>query len=255
MSEAGHVPDGVPSLYEWAGGAPALVQLTRCFYGVHVPPDPLIGPLFANMSPDHPERVAAWLGEVFGGPATYSERYGGYARMVAQHLNRALTEEQRARWVLLLLRAADEVELPADPEFRAAFVSYLEWGSRIAKENSTPGAEPPTQMPVPQWWWVCDAYPGARPSALPTERAAEPEAPLPGPDEAVSFATHVRPLFRELDRSSMRGAFDLWSLDDVSEHADAILGRLRSGTMPCDGAWPAERLAVLERWVASGKAA
>ena len=27
----------------------------------YVPQDPLIGPLFANMSPDHPERVAAWL--------------------------------------------------------------------------------------------------------------------------------------------------------------------------------------------------
>src|SRR6478609_6986970 len=69
----------VPSLYEWAGGDSALLRLTRCFYGTHVPPDPLLGPLFAGMAPDHPERVAAWLGEVFGGPAVYSERYGGYA--------------------------------------------------------------------------------------------------------------------------------------------------------------------------------
>ena len=73
-------------------------------------------------------------------------------------------------------------------------------------------------------------------------------------DETVSFETHVKPLFRERDRQSMEFAFDLWSYDDVSEHADAILGRLVAGTMPCDGAWPQAQVELFERWVASGKA-
>jgi hypothetical protein len=51
----------------------------------------------------------------------------------------------------------------------------------------------------------------------------------------------------------MSVAFDLWSYDDVSEHADAILGRLRAGTMPCDGAWPELKIDVFQRWVDSGK--
>src|SRR5262245_55067796 len=147
-----------PTLYEWAGGAPALLRLTRIFYGRYVPQDPLLAPVFADMAADHPERVAAWLGEVFGGPSAYSERYGGYTRMVSRHLGRALTEEQRARWFQLMCKAADDAGLPDDPEWRAAFVAYLEWGSRIAKENSTQGAEPPKNMPMPRWWWVCDAY-------------------------------------------------------------------------------------------------
>ena len=71
--------------------------------------------------------------------------------------------------------------------------------------------------------------------------------------ERVSFEQHIRPLFREGDRQSMRFAFDLWAYDDVADHADAILGRVQAGTMPCDGAWPAERLDVLRRWVESGK--
>src|SRR5437899_12945909 len=54
-------------------------------------------------------------------------------------------------------------------------------------------------------------------------------------------------------RDSMRFAFDLWSLNDVSAHADAILDRLEAGTMPCDGAWPAERVAVFRRWIDAGK--
>ena len=59
--------------------------------------------------------------------------------------------------------------------------------------------------------------------------------------EPVSFEKDVKPMFRERDRSSMEFAFDLWSLDDVSEYADAILARLKAGTMPCDGAWPRHR--------------
>ena len=71
--------------------------------------------------------------------------------------------------------------------------------------------------------------------------------------ESVSFETDVKPLFRERDRSSMEFAFDLWSRDDVSENADAILGRLKAGTMPCDGAWSQAQVDLFERWVAGGK--
>ncbi len=240
------------TLFQWAGGFPALLRLTRRFYEVHVPADPLLSGLFSQMSPDHPERVAAWLGQVFGGPHAYSERYGEYDRMISQHLDKALTPEQRARWVLLLGRSADDVGLPADAEFRAAFTAYLEWGSRIALENSQPGVHPPPRMPVPRWWWVCDAYPWSRPHATPD---AVPEQQLPEPpaaDQPLSYETHIKPLFRERDRDSMRFAFDLWSHDDVSTHADAILARLQAGTMPCDGAWPPDRVAAFQRWVGAG---
>jgi hypothetical protein len=71
--------------------------------------------------------------------------------------------------------------------------------------------------------------------------------------EPVSFESDVKPLFRERDRQSMEFAFDLWSHDDVSQNADAILTRLRAGSMPCDGAWPQTRVDLFERWVASGK--
>ena len=75
---------------------------------------------------------------------------------------------------------------------------------------------------------------------------------LPGPDAVPSFTTHVKPLFRTKDRQAMRFAFDLWSDQDVSQHADAILARLRAGTMPCDGAWPATKIEAFERWIAAG---
>ena len=73
-------------------------------------------------------------------------------------------------------------------------------------------------------------------------------------DEPVSFETQVKPLFRPKDQQSMLRHFDLWSYEDVSAHADAILGRLRAGTMPCDGAWPEASIDIVQRWVDGGKA-
>jgi truncated hemoglobin YjbI/CDGSH-type Zn-finger protein len=249
-------PDVTPTMFEWAGGLPALTRMTRIFYEKHVPEDPLLAPLFARMAPDHPLRVARWLGEVFGGPKLYSETYGGYDRMISQHLGKALTEEQRARWVELVCRSAEEAQLPSDPEFQAAFRSYIEWGSRLALENSQPGAQPPPHMPVPRWWWVCDATPGSRVSALEPAgaEAAQDAIVLPGPDQSVGFERHVKPLFRARDRQSMKFAFDLWSYEDVRTNAPAILERVKEGTMPCDGAWPAEWVETFARWTQTGMA-
>ena len=245
--------DATPTLFEWCGGLPALTRMTRIFYEKHVPADPLLAPLFAHMAPDHPQRVARWLGEVFGGPKLYSDNHGGYQRMISQHLGKALTEDMRARWVQLICRSAEDAGLPSDAEFQAAFRSYLEWGSRIARENSQPGAKPPPNMPMPRWWWVCDATPSARVSALePDDEMSEVSLELPAPDQAVGFEQHIKPLFRERDRKSMRFAFDLWSLEEVSRNAQAILERVKAGTMPCDGAWPPEWVDVFERWMQSG---
>ena len=71
-------------------------------------------------------------------------------------------------------------------------------------------------------------------------------------DERLSFEQHIKPLFREGDRQSIKWAFDLWSHDDVAGNSDAILGRLRDGTMPCDGAWSDEQIAVFRDWVEAG---
>ncbi len=70
-----------PTLYEWAGGLPAVERLTERFYD-RVALDPLLA-----------------------------------------------------------------------PEFRLAFVSYLEWGSRLALLNSQDGAEPVLEQPMPRWGW------------------------------------------------------------------------------------------------------
>ncbi|GAA3078720.1 hemoglobin [Kribbella aluminosa] len=141
-----------PTLYDWAGGHDALRRLTDVFYD-QVLEDPILAPVFAHMSENHREHVAIWLGEVFRGPSRYTDEFGGYPAMLAHHLNLGLTEEQRSRWAALIAASADPAGLPDDPEFRSAFVAYIEWGTRIALANSQPGATPPPQAPVPHWGW------------------------------------------------------------------------------------------------------
>jgi CDGSH-type Zn-finger protein/truncated hemoglobin YjbI len=216
---------GDPTLFEWAGGLPALTRMTRLLYEKQVPADDLLAPLFAAMAPGFPQQEAAVIAASFGGPAAPQAP-----------VRPEFTEAQRSRWVALAVRAADEAGLPAEPAFRSALSSYLEWSSRAS------GA------PAPAWDW------GPAGPPVPTPVATEEAAPvtLPGPDEPVGFAAHIKPLFREHDRKSMEFAFDLWSYDDVQAHAPRILGRLKSGSMPCDGAWPPEKIAVFRRWTETG---
>jgi hemoglobin len=90
---------------------------------------------------------------VVRGPARYTDELGGYPAMLRHHLGLGLTEAERSRWAFLIAGSADEAGLPDDPEFRSAFVAYVEWGTRIALANSQPGATPPPQAPVPHWGW------------------------------------------------------------------------------------------------------
>ncbi len=91
---------------------------------------------------NHPPSLYEWAG---GGDA--------FERLTKAFYRSVPDDELRARWVELIGRAADEAGLPRDPEFRSAFMAYVEWGTRLALANSQPGAAPPTKAPVPRWGW------------------------------------------------------------------------------------------------------
>jgi CDGSH-type Zn-finger protein len=220
-----------PTLFAWAGGLPALTRMTRMLYEKLVPADDLLAAAFADLPAGAAEREAAWVAEAFGGPA-----HDGATALAGRDLG----PRQRARWVALAVQAADQARLPDDPSFRASLTGFLEWASR-----GPAGAA----ADVPRWDWG----PGGPPAeSVEPADVAQPDVTLPGPRERVGFEAHIRPLFRERDRASMRFAFDLWSRDDVQRHAADILQRLRDGTMPCDVVWPPTWTEVFARWAESG---
>lgn len=144
----------IPTLYEWAGDIETFETLFDKFYD-KVLQDDLLGPVFINMSSQHRMHVAHFVAEVFGGPQLYTTTDGGsHAHMVGMHIGKMLDEEKRRRWIQLLLQTADEQGLKSDPEFRSAFVGYIEWGTRIAVINSQLTENPmQNEEPMPKWGW------------------------------------------------------------------------------------------------------
>ena len=73
---------------------------------------------------------------------------------------------------------------------------------------------------------------------------------------ALSFATDIRPLFRdEPDVEAMKSfGLDLSSYADVKTNAEAIYSRLEDGSMPCDDPWPKEQVARFKQWMDDGMA-
>ena len=150
-----------PSIHDWIGGTAAIGAWLDTFYD-RVEQDPLLAPVFGGtVSAEHRTHVTAWWAEVMGGPADYTALLGGYEQMLARHRGLGITAEQRLRFVTLLSEAADAASIPDDPEARAALMGYAEWGSRLAVENSAPGAAPVEHAPVPRWGWgVAPPYQG-----------------------------------------------------------------------------------------------
>jgi hypothetical protein len=70
----------------------------------------------------------------------------------------------------------------------------------------------------------------------------------------LSFARDIRALFREEDVEAMRYAFDLGDYAGVKANAEGIYERLADGSMPCDGAWPTDRITLFRRWMDEGSA-
>jgi truncated hemoglobin YjbI len=231
-------PDRTPSLYEWCGGLSSLRRTTRLLFERHIPEDDLLAPLFADAAPDQPEKMAERLGAVLGGPPREHGWQSGGTDLLGG--NGTVGEPERARLANLLLRSAREAGMPTDREFWSAFTSCVEWLSREAADDAA----------VIRWDWGPAGPPKTQIETVTDTTTAE--VTMPGEDEQTSFATHIRPLFRQRDQQAMSFAFDLSSYDDVKQHAKAILGRLRAGTMPCDGAWPDQQVDLFQRWVDEG---
>jgi hemoglobin len=145
-----------PSLFEYAGGEPALHRLEQIFYD-SVLRDPLLQPLFGAGNPHHVDHLTAFTAESFGGPDRFTRELG-FDHLIAVHRGLEITEAQRQRFVDLYMAAVDAAELPSDPAFRKAVRAHIEFGAKVATQNSH--AETDDQLfplhEVPHWTWGDD---------------------------------------------------------------------------------------------------
>lgn len=151
-------------MFEHAGGERALHRLEDAFY-TSVLHDPVLQPLFGAGRPEHVDHLTAFTAESFGGPDRFT-RTLGFAHLIAVHRGLKITEEQRRRFVELYLNALDTARMPADTAFREAVREHVEFGSRVAMQNSRAvgDADLHPLREVPRWTWPGDDAAPADPS-------------------------------------------------------------------------------------------
>lgn len=141
------------SLYEHAGGDAALHELEELFY-TRALADPVLREVFPERLPTHVDHLTWFTAESFGGPDRFTRELG-FAYLIDAHRGLKITDEQRQRFVDLYLATLDEAGLPADEPFRASFREHVEFGARVAQQNSH--AETDDQLhplrEVPHWSW------------------------------------------------------------------------------------------------------
>src|SRR5690606_33633828 len=72
------------------------------------------GRLFDYAGETHVRNLTAYLVEVFGHGSAFTDEIGGFEHVKKMHADLRIRDEQRDRFVELMLEAADEVGLPGD---------------------------------------------------------------------------------------------------------------------------------------------
>jgi hemoglobin len=141
------------TLYDHAGGDEALHHLEELFYGKALA-DPVLKALFTKRIPTHVDHLTWFTAESFGGSDRFTRRLG-FQHIIDVHRHLKITDEQRERFVAAYLEALDEAGLPDDGPFRQAVREHVEFGARVAQQNSW--AETDADLhpirEVPHWDW------------------------------------------------------------------------------------------------------
>lgn len=141
------------SLFEFAGGEPAFLALATAHHRRCLA-DPVLNHPFSHPGhPQHLEHLAAYWGEVLGGPPRYSEAWGGHSFMVGIHAGVGGDDDLGQRFFACFVQAMDDAELPDDPEFRRSLRAYMEWAVGDVMAYSPRGSTVPATMPMPRWSW------------------------------------------------------------------------------------------------------
>jgi hemoglobin len=143
-----------PSLFDYAGGGTAMLRLAEAHH-VRCLADPELNHPFSHpgQHPQHVERLAAYWGEVLGGPPVYSESCGDQTTLIGIHAGHGDMGDLPDRFVGCFVAAADDAQLPDDPIFRTALREYMVWA--VSEFNAYPydTSDVPAGLRVPSLSW------------------------------------------------------------------------------------------------------
>ena len=141
------------TLYEHAGGDEGLHRLEALFYDKALA-DPVLREQFRQRVPAHVDHLTWFTAESFGGPDRFTRELG-FQYLIDRHRHLDITDEQRDRFIAAYLEVLDEAGMPDDAPFRQAVREHVEFGARVAQQNSRAetDAELNPLTAVPHWNW------------------------------------------------------------------------------------------------------
>jgi len=141
-------------LYEFAGGEPAFLRLAAAHHARCLADPELNHPFsHSDLDPEHVARLAAYWGEVLGGPPRYSRECADQSALLRMHAHNGEMGDLGRRFVDCFVAAADDAGLPEDAGFRAALRAYMEWAVADVLVYAPYDAVVPAGVPVPRWSW------------------------------------------------------------------------------------------------------
>ncbi|WP_211193051.1 oxidoreductase [Actinoplanes sp. TBRC 11911] len=137
------------SLYESAGGAPAMFALAADFHARCLADPVLEHPFSHTGNPEHVQRLADYWGEVLGGPPVFSSRYGGHERMLRMHANQGADADLGDRFLACFVAAMASSGIP-EP-VRPPLTAYMRWATDEVMSYSPRDAVVPSGLRMPHW--------------------------------------------------------------------------------------------------------
>jgi hemoglobin len=142
-----------PTLFAAVGGAEGVRRLAAAWHERALADEVVAHAFSHGFHPQHTERLAAYWGEAWGGPATYSERYGDESSVVRTHSGNGVHEEMDRRAIACFDQAIDDLGI-ADPLLRRVLHDYFAWATTTSMASyPADAADVPAGLRLPQWSW------------------------------------------------------------------------------------------------------
>ena len=109
------------TVFEAVGGQPFFDALVEGFYA-RVEADPTLRPLYPTDLAPPTRALALFLGQYWGGPATYSAEKG-HPRLRMRHAPFVIADREREAWLAAMLAALDDADAP--PAAAALMIEYF----------------------------------------------------------------------------------------------------------------------------------
>jgi hemoglobin len=141
------------TIFEALGGSEGVLRLAHAWHE-RVMADEIVAHAFSHgFHPQHTKRLAAYWGEAWGGPPTYSERYGSESSVVRMHSGNGPHEEMDRRAIECFDLAMDDVGI-IDPLLRRVLHDYFAWATTTTMAAYPDDADDvPEDLQIPHWSW------------------------------------------------------------------------------------------------------